>query len=121
MKNFTLAHSGSRKTPRFFSQVKRIQRFAIIATLHYQLIISKMNTISFSLSLLHLDDGSSDCGKNVEYSNEDPATEEIKFWKFRGLPVEVRLMIWKDVCFEPRTIDIWGKSIRNLWPLGDDT
>jgi hypothetical protein len=80
-----------------------------------------MNTISFSLSLLHLEDSSSDCGKNAEYSKEDPVTEEIKFWKFRELPVEVRLMIWKEVCFKPRIIDIWGKSIRSLWPFGDDT
>jgi hypothetical protein len=121
MKIFTLAHSGSRKTPRFFSQITRIQRFAIIATLYYQLIISTMNTISFSLSLLHLEDSSSDYGKNAEYSKEDPVTEEIKFWKFRELPVEVRLMIWKEVCFKPRIIDIWGKSIRSLWPFGDDT
>jgi hypothetical protein len=135
MKNFTLTNSESRNTPHFFfSEVTRIQTFAIIATLHYRLIISKMTTISSSLSHLGLEDGPSDYSKNARSPKEEPVDEEAIFRKFKKLPIEVRLMIWKELCFEPRTIDIRGKPIsihklgvifdieeRDLWSMKPDS
>jgi hypothetical protein len=77
-----------------------------------------MTANSSGLLALKLVGGSSDCSKNVKSSKEELVTEEIKFRKFKELPLGIRLMVWKEVCFEARIVDIWGKPIRNLWKFG---
>jgi hypothetical protein len=73
-----------------------------------------MTTNLSSLSAQRWEEDPSHYSKNSESPKEEPVAEEIKFWKFKELPVEIRLMIWKDVCFEPRIVDVWGKPLSHL-------
>lgn len=36
-----------------------------------------------------------------------------QFTLFPKLPLEIRRMVWKEICFQPRNVDIWAKEPRD--------